>query len=385
MVDRPHHRENLKRSRQAMTCSRVPTNLIALLVILSTGTTLAIAETRPLAPLPPIATVVPKDNPMTPEKIELGKMLFFDPRLAGDSSISCAKCHAPEKGFSNATQLSDAYPGTKHWRHVPTVLNAAYAKLLFWDGRSQSLEDQAKGPVQAPIEMNQNPGHLVEKLDQIPYYKAAFRKVFKSDVTFDNIAKAIAAFERTIVSRNVPFDDYLRGDKSALDAEQVRGLELFKGKANCIACHNGPLLSDDKLHATGVAEIKPLMKDSDRVATRHFFAKDAGYKNYKIDADYGRELITKSAADRYKFKTPSLREIADTAPYMHNGALLSLEDVVDFYNRGGGQLPNKDPRLVVLNLSDGEKSALIAFLESLSGDLIEMTAPSLPKKADGTF
>jgi len=354
--------------------------------VMTVGQFRALAQnSKALAPLPDVSQYVPKDNPMTPDKVALGKMLYFDPRLAGDSSISCAKCHDSGKGFSNGTQLSDAYPGTKHWRHVPTVLNAAFAKHLFWDGRAGSLEEQAKGPIQAPIEMNENPGHLVEKLDQIPYYRKQFKKVFNTRVTFDGIAKAIAAFERTIVSRNVPFDAYLRGDKKALDAEQVRGLELFKGKANCIACHNGPMLSDDGFHATGVPEIEPLHKESDRIATRHFFAKDAGYKNYRIDSDYGRELITKSPDDRHRFKTPSLREIAETAPYMHNGALLSLEEVVDFYDRGGGPLPNKDPRLVPLHLTDAEKRALVAFLESLSGDEIRITPPELPKKADGSF
>ncbi len=343
------------------------------------------AEPRPLAQLPPIERVTPGDNPSTPEKIELGKMLFFDPRLAGDSSISCSKCHDPAKGFSNAAQLSDAYPGTKHWRGVPTVFNAAYANNLFWDGRSHSLEDQAVGPVQAPIEMNQNPGHLVEKLSQIPYYKRSFRKVFGTDVMFTDMAKAIAAFERTIVSRNVPFDQYLGGDKAALDAEQVRGLQLFKGKAGCIKCHHGAMLDDDEFHATGVPEIEPLRKESDRIATRHFFARDAGYKNFRIDADYGRELITKSASDRFKFKTPSLREITETAPYMHNGAFITLEDVVDFYNRGGGKVATKDPLLKPLHLSDDEKAALVAFLESLSGDPIVIAKPELPKKADGTF
>ncbi len=345
----------------------------------------AIPGPRPLVPLPRIETVVPTDNPMTPQKVELGKTLFFDPRLAGDSSISCSKCHDPAKGFSNGTQLSEAYPGTKHWRSVPTVLNAAYASSLFWDGRSPSLEDQAKGPVQAPIEMNQNPGHLVEKLKQIPYYKSMFNTVFQSDVTFDNIARAIAAFERTIVSHNVPFDRYLEGDTGALDGEQIRGLELFMGKANCVACHHGALLDDTLFHATGVPEIEPLTGDSDRIATRHFFAKDAGYANYRIDADYGRELITKSADDRFKFKTPSLREVLDTAPYMHNGAFLTLEEVIDFYDEGGGDMPNKSPLMKPLNLTDNEKNAIIAFLESLSGDPVKITPPELPKKADGTF
>lgn len=349
------------------------------------GVTACLAQPRPLAPLPPITQVIPKDNPMTPEKIELGKVLFFDPRLSGDSSTSCAKCHDPERGFSNGQRLSDAYPGTKHWRGVPTVLNAAYAGMLFWDGRSPSLEDQATGPIQAPIEMNQNPAHLVHKLRAIPYYREAFKKVFRTDVTFEGIARAIAAFERTIVSRNVPFDDYLKGDRSALDEEQIRGLALFKGKARCIKCHDGPLLSDDKLHALGVPEIAPLRKDSDRIATRHFFAQGAGYENWRIDADYGRELITKSTADRFKFKTPSLREVADTAPYMHNGAFLTLEEVVDFYNRGGGRIAEKDGLLRRLHLTATEKAALVAFLESLSGDPVRVKAPELPKKDDGTF
>ncbi len=343
------------------------------------------AQPRPLAPLPPIKQFVPKDNPMTPAKIELGKMLFFDPRLSGDSSTSCAKCHDPESGFSNGSRLSDAYPGTKHWRGVPTVWNAAYAKLLFWDGRSPNLEDQAKGPIQAPIEMNQSPAHLVHKLRGIPFYRDQFKKVFDSDVTFDNIAKAIAAFERTIISREVPFDDYLNGDKSALDEEQIRGLELFKTKARCIQCHDGAIFSDGMLHALGVPETEALQKDSDRIATRHFFAEDAGYKNWKIDADYGRELISKSPADRFKFKTPSLREILDTAPYMHNGAFLTLEEVVDFYNGGGGDIKEKDPLLRPLGLTSDEKAALIAFLESLSGKPIRIKPPELPKKDDGTL
>ena len=344
-----------------------------------------VAQPRPLAPLPPIQRFIPKDNPMTPEKIALGKMLYFDPRLSGDSSTSCAKCHDPEQGFSNGKQLSDAYPGTKHWRSVPTILNAAYAELLFWDGRSPNLEDQATGPIQAPIEMNQNPSLLVEQLRQIPYYRDQFKKAFHSEISFEKIAQAIATFERTIVSRNVPFDDYLKGDESALDDEQINGLALFKGKANCIACHHGPLLSDGKLHALGVPEIEPLRKDSDRIATRHFFAKDAGYRNYRIDADYGRELISKSREDRFKFKTPSLREVADTAPYMHNGAFITLEQLVDFYDRGGGNIPNKDPRLKPLHLTEDEKEDLISFLESLSGDPHHIQAPQLPKKDDGTF
>lgn len=346
-------------------------------------------ESPGYGPLPPIATVTPRDNPSTPEKIELGRMLYFDPRLSGDSSKSCATCHTPQTGWTNRSQLSDGYPGTKHWRSVPTVMNAAYQKFFFWDGRAGSLEEQAQGPVQAPIEMNQNPAHLVEKLSQIPEYNRRFKEVFGTSVTFDNVAKAIAAFERTVVSRNVPFDRYLAGDKSALTEDQVKGFKLFDGKAGCFRCHNGPFLSDHMFHAIGVPETETLQKDSDRIATRHFFAKNAGYSNetdgYRVPADYGRELITKDASDRFGFITPSLREVAKTPPYMHNGAFTTLEEVIDFYDKGGGEIPNLDGRIFKLNLTDEEKQQLVAFLESLSGDDIIVEAPELPKKADGGF
>ncbi|MFO0972631.1 MAG: cytochrome c peroxidase [Phycisphaerae bacterium] len=337
-----------------------------------------------LEPLPPVP--VPADNPQTADKIELGRMLYFDPRLSGDSSIACAKCHAPEKGFSNGLQMSDAYPGTKHWRHVPTVLNAAYGKAQFWDGRAGTLEQQCLGPIEAPIEMNQNFAHLVHKLDGIKYYRDGFRKVFNSDVTMENLAKAVAAFERTIVSKEGPVDRYLKGDKAALNDSQRRGMELFMGTANCVACHHGPLLTDGEFHATGVPEIEPLKKETDRIATRHFFAAGQKYPNPKsVASDYGRELITKSQSDRGKFKTPSLRELMQTAPYMHNGAFETLDDVIDFYARGGGNIPNKDPLLKPFTLTKEQRADLISFLEALSGPAIQITAPDLPKKDDGTL
>lgn len=339
-----------------------------------------------LEPLPPVA--IPEDNPMTPEKIELGRMLYFDPRLAGDSSISCAKCHDPEKGFSNGLQMSDAYPGTKHWRHVPTVLNSAYLKQLFWDGRANTLEAQAIGPIAAPIEMNQNYTHLVEKLDNIPEYRARFKKVFNSDITMDNLAKAIAAFERTIVSKPGPVDKFLMGDKTALNDSQKRGMEIFTGKARCFICHNGPLMTDQSFHTLGVPEIEPLKTEADRIATRHFFATDQKFPNPRtVDYDYGRELITKSASDRGKIKTPSLRELKWTAPYMHNGAFETLDEVVEFFMKGGGEAPNKDPMLKPFKLTDQEFDDLIAFLEALSSEKpITVEKPKeLPKKADGTL
>jgi len=371
---------------------RLATVVLAALVVCATAAILSgetksagSAKAKELAPLPPVP--IPADNPQTPEKIELGRMLYFDPRLAGDSSISCAKCHAPEKGFSNGVQMSDAYPGTKHWRHVPTVLNAAYAAHLFWDGRANSLEEQCIGPIAAPIEMNQNYTHLVEKLNNIPYYRQSFKKVFNSDVTMENLAKAIAAFERTIVSKPGPLDRYLQGDKSALTQAQVRGMAIFSGKANCIACHYGPLLSDGEFHAIGVPEIAALKTESDRIATRHFFAADHKYPNPRgVSYDYGRELITQSATDRGKFVTPSLRELVHTAPYMHNGAFETLDDVIDFFEKGGGDLPGKDPLLKPFKLTAEERDDLIAFLEALSSPQTpKVEKPELPKKDDGSL
>lgn len=344
------------------------------------------AADKKLEPLGPVP--IPADNPMTPEKIELGRMLYFDPRLAGDSSLSCAKCHDPAKGFSNGLQMSDAYPGTKHWRHVPTVLNAAYLRHQFWDGRADSLEAQAIGPIAAPIEMNQNYTHLVEKLSGIPWYRDQFKKVFKSDVNMDNLAKAIAAFERTIVSKPGPVDKFLSGDKTALTDYQKKGMDLFTGKANCIACHHGAALSDGEFHTTGVPEIEELKTETDRIATRHFFATDQKYPNpRRVNADYGREFITKSQSDRGRFKTPSLRELVHTAPYMHNGAFETLDDVIEFYMNGGGDHPNKDPLLRPFELTDQEFDQLREFLEALSSpSIVKIEKPAeLPKKDDGTL
>lgn len=362
------------------------TGLFILFVAVATAGAGMFDATHKLEPLPPVP--VPADNPMTPEKIELGRMLYFDTRLSGDSSLSCAKCHDPEKGFSNGLQMSDAYPGTKHWRHVPTVWNAAYLKNQFWDGRAGSLEEQCLGPIEAPIEMNQNFAHLVQKLDQIPYYRDAFKKVFNTEITMENLARAIASFERTIVSKPTRADRFLSGEKTALNESEQRGMALFTGKANCIACHHGAALSDQEFHATGVPEIEPLKAESDRIATRHFFAAGQKFPNPKsVDADHGRELITKSASDRGKFKTPSLRELKYTAPFMHNGAFETVEDVIEFYSKGGGDHPNKAPLLKPFTLTDGEFDDLTAFLMALSSDQpLKVDRPAqLPKKGDGSL
>ncbi len=331
----------------------------------------------PLVDPPP----VPPDNPMTPEKIELGKMLYFDPRLSGDGSVSCAKCHDPRQGFQKAREMSPAYPGTKHFRHSPTIINSAYNTALFWDGRAKTLEEQAKGPIASPFEMNMNYDLLIERLNAIPEYVEMFKKAFPGEedpITIDNIAKAIAAFERTIISKNSPFDRYMLGDKDAMTPEQIKGMELFVGKAGCVNCHNGPNFTDNKLHVLGVPK-NPVEDDPMVKATRSFVLKTLGFKNHReIDRDLGAYFQTKDPKDKGAFRTPTLRDVARTAPYMHNGVFKTLDEVIEFYNAGGGDVPNKDPLLKPLNLTEEEKKALKAFLEALTGEPIIIEEPELP-------
>jgi cytochrome c peroxidase len=329
-----------------------------------------------LGPLPPVP--VPRDNPMTPEKIELGKLLYFDPRLSGDGSIACAKCHDPKKGWSHDGTLSPAYPQTEHWRHSMTILNTAYRKRLMWDGRDSSLEAQAHGPIPSPFEMNMNKDLLEERLRNIPEYRKRFQAVFGRDVRFEDLTKALAAFERTIVSKHAPFDRYMKGEKTAMSPEAIRGMALFQGKAGCIRCHHGPLFTDEGFHHLGVpqsaAEQRPMAR-----ATRHFFARvKGGLKEYQVEQDLGRYLITKKPEDKGKFLTMSLREIARTAPYMHNGAFKNLEEVIEFFNQGGGKDPNQSKLLKPLNLTAQEKADLKAFLEALSGEPVRVDPPELP-------
>ncbi|GIX40280.1 MAG: cytochrome c551 peroxidase [Leptospiraceae bacterium] len=339
-----------------------------------------IAKEPTLEPLPEVS--IPKDNPQTKAKIELGKLLYFDPRLSGDGSTSCATCHDPNQGFAKSTEMSPAYPGNKHFRHSPTVLNSAYNDKLFWDGRANSLEEQAEKPIASPFEMNMNYDLLEERLKSIPKYVEMFKKAFpgeKEPITIKNIAKAIAAFERTLITPNSPFDRYLRGEKNALNPQQVKGLEIFKGKANCIQCHNGPNLTDNQLHITGVPKAK-IEDDSQVQAVRRFVLKTGGiidYENY--DRDPGAFASTKDKKQLNAFKTPSLRNVAITPPYMHNGVFKTLDEVIEFYNNGGGDIRNKDPKLKRLNLTKEEKEALKAFLHSLTGEIPEVEEPELPQ------
>jgi cytochrome c peroxidase len=324
-----------------------------------------------IGPLPPVP--VPEDNPMTPEKIELGMLLFFDARLSADGSLACVSCHLPDQGWTTNTPLSPAYPTNMERRNSQTLINVAYNKALIWDGRAAVLEKQALGPIQNPLHMNQNLDLLVEKLNTIPDYAERFQKVFGTSVTADGLGKALAAFERTLVTRNSPFDRYMEGDRQAMSGEARRGMELFKAKARCILCHNGPNFTDSQFHNLGVPDA-PLLTHPLVQASIRFDAKRMKVQDYQqVNEDLGRYLVTKEEKDRGAFKTPTLRNVAQRDPYMHNGAFQSLQDIIDFYDKGGGAAAGKSPLIQPLGLTPSEKRDLLAFLQALTGDLPAVT------------
>lgn len=320
---------------------------------------------------------VPAQNPQTPEKIELGKKLFFDRRLSGDGTMSCATCHDPEKAFTDGLDISLSYPTTRNWRNSPTLVNVAFQKFLFHDGRAPSLEDQALFPMMSAFEMNRNLDFLEEVIRSVPEYVAAFQKGFGGEPTRERIAMAIAAFERTILSRNTPLDRYLKGDKRALSEEAKKGLAVFMGKGKCGDCHDGVNLSDDKFHALNVPENKERESDPRIATTRRFVAKVYHYEDYRnLNEDPGRYLITKDRKDWKAFKTPTLREIAKTAPYMHNGIFQTLDDVIEFFDKGGGK---GNTALKPLGLSAKEKRYLNIFMtEALAGEETAFQYPKVP-------
>lgn len=300
--------------------------------------------------LPPV--VHPENNKPTPEKIALGKQLFFDGRLSADNKVSCATCHDPEKGFSNGDQFATGVDGKKGGRNSPTVINSAFHTFQFWDGRAKTLEEQALGPIGNPIEMNMKLEDVVAKLNKIEGYKKQFQAIFGTDVTSEGMAKAIAAYERTILSGDAPYDRFKAGDKAALSEAAQRGMKLFFGKANCGACHSGPNFTDNAFHNIGVA-----------------------------GTDEGRHVISKSLGDKGSFKTPTLREIARTAPYMHDGSMKTLEEVVEHYNKGGNPNEQLDEEIFALNLTKEQVADIVTFMkEGLACDSYpDHKAPELPQ------
>jgi cytochrome c peroxidase len=354
-------------------------NLLFILLITFTAHLLIVPATASAGHLEPFKqTPVPQNNPQTPEKIELGKMLFFDRRLSGDGTMSCATCHIPELGFGDGQAISLSYPTTKNWRNSPTLINVAFSKFLFHDGRVGTLEDQALFPMMSSFEMNQNLDFLEEEIRSVPEYVQLFKKVFGTDdTTRERMALAIAAFERTLISRNAALDSYLNGNMNALSNKAKKGYEIFTGKGKCNDCHFGVNLIDDKFHALNVPEHPDFHSDPRVAATRRFVAKLNHYEDFRnLKEDPGRYLITKDKKDWRAFKTPTLRDISKTEPYMHNGVFDTLDEVIDFFNKGGGP---GNTVLQPLQLNDTEKLALKTFLvEALTGDDIKISYPKIP-------
>jgi cytochrome c peroxidase len=332
--------------------------------------------TRQLEPFKDVP--IPGQNLQTPAKVELGKQLFFDRRLSGDGTMSCATCHDPKQGYSDGLEISLSYPTTRNWRNSPTLINVAFQKHLFHDGRSATLEDQALFPMMSAFEMNQNLDYLEEEIRSVPEYVAEFTEIFgNDDVTRERIAMVIAAFERTLISRDAPLDRFLSGDKNALSPQALQGYEIFIGKGQCSECHFGDNLADDRFHALQVPENPEHLKDPRIAATRRFVAKVSHFEGYRtLTEDPGRYLVTKDQKDWKAFKTPTLREIARTAPYMHNGIYSTLDQVIEFFNSGGGK---DNAVLKPLQLTLAEKEQLRVFLEEgLTGAPTTFTYPKIP-------
>lgn len=318
------------------------------------------AEDLSMWKLPPVP--VPKDNPQTKAKVALGHQLVFENRLSKNNAMSCVGCHAPDVGGGGPTARAFGQGG-ELGRWAPTWDNSAYSTSLFWDGRAASLEEQTgalpghMGPLSAPGEMGGPVDAAITKLNAIPGYKKQFNAVFGSDATPENVAKAIAAYERTLVATHSPFQRYVNGNKKALSAAAKRGFDVFRHKGMCITCHTPPLLTDNNFHNIGVPQVGPLKEDD------------------------GRAAITKDANDKGKFKTPTLYNSASLAFFMHDGAFTTLKQVVDHYDVGGDpKNANQDPLIMPLKLTAKEKSDLVAFLKSLTDPkLNHIKRPALPE------
>ncbi len=294
----------------------------------------------------------PADNLPTADRINLGRHLFFDLRLSRDHSMSCATCHSPTKGWADSSPRAVGFGKVELGRHSPTVLNAAFNSAQFWDGRTTTLEAQAVGPIMAAGEMNMpSEAEVINTLRNAPEYKTLFQAAYGGEPSMEKIGKAIAAFERTIVSGPSRFDEYVGGNKSALNESEKRGLILFMTTASCTACHNGPNFSDSKCHSLGLKQHGPL------------------------EEDLGRFNFTKDPKDRFAFKTPGLRNIEQSGPYMHDGSLTSLEQVVEFYDRGGDIKETRSHLMKPLRLTQAQQADLVNFLRSLTGPLPSVSVP----------
>jgi len=327
---------------------------------------------------------MPISKPGNPAMIELGKYFFFDKRLSGDWGVSCASCHAPEKGWGDGQALSAGYPSMEYFRNAPTVLNSRHRKRFMWDGRLDGSDagTLVRDMITEAHTMNMDGRLMQERLKQVPEYDVLWKKWRKDDINGMRVFNVIGEFITSLETTNAPFDKFAKGDSGAIDPQAKAGYELFKGKAGCAACHNGPIGSDGNLHNTGVPENPDVLKNPLRTITMLRYYATSGMPNYmNARADVGAYAITKDPKDMGKFQTAQLRDLKYTAPYMHNGMLATLDEVVAFYNRGGG----KGSVLKPLNLSASEQKALVAFLLTLSGDPVIVKDPGQPDMQVRTF
>jgi len=349
----------MNRRNRALMRLASATVVAVLLPIDAAASQVSPAPQRPELPLGlDLYMHVPDENPLTPAKVALGRMLFFDSLLSEDRSVACATCHDPGRAFTDGRPVGVGVSGREGTRNVPTLVNRTYGASFFWDGRITTLEEQVLQPIQDPKEMDITVGAVVVRLERDRAYSDLFQAAFGREVNEGDLAKALASYVRTILSGNAPIDGYLNGDRDALTEQQLQGLRLFRGKGSCTACHLGPSLSDEQFHNTGVA-----------------------WRGGRL-LDEGRFAVTSENEDRGAFKTPTLREVARTAPYMHDGSITTLEEVIEFYDRGGNPNPTLDRRVRPLNLTAAEKRALLAFLRALSGEIREGT-PNASEKRGG--
>ena len=300
----------------------------------------------------PAAPPHPEDNRPSAARVALGKALFFDTRLSGSKDISCATCHRPDRAWGDGRPTAIGTGGQVLGRRTPTVLNTAWAEAFFWDGRAATLEEQALGPIQAAPEMNMGLDSLMARLRAVPGYRALFRNAYGGEPSPELVGKAIAAFERTIVSGTAPFDRWIAGDERAISESAKRGFAVFTGRGACAQCHSGWRLTDDSFHDIGVA-----------------------------GADSGRAKVLPGIAPmEFAFKTPTLRNVVERAPYMHAGTEETLEAVIELYDRGGRvKRPSLSPLITPLGLSAAEKRDLVAFLRTLSSKDPVVHPPALPR------
>ncbi len=328
----------------------------ALAVVAALPLSTSQAGTTPDPWLRPEAVPAPPDNPPNDARVHLGRVLFFDPRLSGSNAVSCASCHNPGLGWSDGLPTAMGKGARLLKRHTPTVVNTAYNPIQMWDGRKRTLEDQALGPIESPDEMDMALETLVPKLSALSEYRALFEAAYPGEgINSKTIAKAIASYERTVVSGLAPFDRWRLGETHAISASAQRGFEVFQNQGNCTKCHSGFNFTDNGFHNIGV-------------------------NSTSGEDDAGRHAILKLPSMKGAFKTPTLREIAITGPYMHNGIYRTLEEVVEHYDRGGDTKTNLSPDMKPLNLSAQQKADLVAFMNTLTSPPTVVALPRLPTR-----